>query len=195
MALPFTPEQRETIRARLMDSARAHALSPGVKKTSLEMLTTDAGISKSSFYKFFDSKEQLFLEVAAQWESQIIASANKALTAAEGKSDKGRAADMVYAAFKTIYSLGIIRFLHEDLPEVMESLPQADASSHYLSSAKGLFSMLHHAQIHFTEPDDVVLASIEILYMSILHINQIGTSFFPALAMLVVGACDRLVAG
>lgn len=194
MAHPFTDEQRETIRARLMDSARVHAISPGVKKTSLDMLTTDAGISKSSFYKFFDSKEQLFLEISAQWEAQIIACANTALMQAEGENDKRRAANMVYAAFKTIYSLGIIRFLHEDLPEVMQTLPQADASSHYLSSAQGLFAMLHKAKIHFTEPDDVVLASIEILYLSILHINQVGSSFFPALATLVVGACDRLVA-
>ena len=55
MAQAFTPEQMQTIRARLMDSARRHALTTGVRKTSLDTLTAEAGISKSSFYKFFDS--------------------------------------------------------------------------------------------------------------------------------------------
>lgn len=72
MAQPFTPQQRDDIRARLFESARRHALSTGVRKTSLDALTADAGISKSSFYKFYESKELLFLEVAAHWESQVI---------------------------------------------------------------------------------------------------------------------------
>ena len=55
MALPFTEEQRDEIRRQLFESACRHALSTGVKKTSLDMLTADAGIAKSSFYKFFES--------------------------------------------------------------------------------------------------------------------------------------------
>ena len=67
MALPFTPEQMNDIRHRLLKSAQRHARDTGLKKTSLDMLTADAGISKSSFYKFYESKEQLFLEVASDW--------------------------------------------------------------------------------------------------------------------------------
>ena len=48
MALPFTDEQRFQIRERLLQSARRHAIQTGVTKTSLDMLTSDAGISKSS---------------------------------------------------------------------------------------------------------------------------------------------------
>ena len=194
MALPFTPEQRDAIRARLMESARVHAIEPGFKKTSLDMLTSDAGISKSSFYKFFDSKEALFLEVSAQWEKEILTAAFAALEENTNGSDKQRAAAMVFAAFKSIHSLGIIRFLCEDLPEVMAILPEAEARHHYLSSAQGIFAMLHKAQIHFAAPDEVVLAAIQIMYLSILHINEIGKAFFPALSALVVGACDKLVA-
>lgn len=68
MAQPFSPKQRDAIRERLKESARKYAVSTGVKKTSLDMLTADAGISKSSFYKFFGSKELLFLEIANDWE-------------------------------------------------------------------------------------------------------------------------------
>ena len=38
------------------------------------------------------------------------------------------------------------------------------------------------------------LAAIQILYLSIIHINQIGPNFFPTLRLLVVGACEELVA-
>ena len=186
MAQPFSPEQRDAIRARLLESARQHIVSDGVKKTSLDMLTSDAGISKSSFYKFYDSKEQLFLTIAAEWESQVISCAQKALENAAGQSDQERAAAMVCSAFETIHQLGICRFLSEDLFELVNLI-------HYLSSAHGIFDMLHQSQIHFSAPDETVLACIQILYLSILHIDQIGLSFFPALRMLVVGACAELV--
>ena len=109
MAQPFSPQQRDAIREKLKESARKYAVSTGVKKTSLDMLTADAGISKSSFYKFYDSKEQLFLTIAAEWEAQVISCVQKALEGAAGQSDQERAAAMVCSAFETIHQLGICR--------------------------------------------------------------------------------------
>ena len=194
MAQPFSPKQRDAIRERLKESARKYAVSTGVKKTSLDMLTADAGISKSSFYKFFSSKELLFLEIANDWEMQVIAAVNESLKTSVGTDDKRRAANMVYTAFTTIHALGICNFLCDDLPELARFIPEEEARSHYLSSAQGIFDMLHHAEIHFPQPDEVVLAAIQILYLSIIHINRIGPNFFPALRLLVVGACQELVA-
>ena len=195
MALPFTDEQRETIRARLFESACRHALDTGFKKTSLDMLTADAGISKSSFYKFYESKEHLFLEVCAHWESQIIDRATAALAASGAQSDKERAAAMVLCVFRAIHEMGIARFLREDLPSLMPYLPEGVARAHYLSSAESLFSALRGAQIRFTVPDETALSVIQLMYLSILHIGEIGEGFFPALHELVSSACDRLVAG
>ena len=95
MAQPFSPKQRDAIRERLKESARKYAVSTGVKKTSLDMLTADAGISKSSFYKFFGSKELLFLEIANDWEMQVIAAVNESLKTSVGTDDKRRAANGV----------------------------------------------------------------------------------------------------
>ena len=194
MALPFTDEQRESIRERLFESARRRAIDIGVKKTSLEALTADAGISKSSFYKFYDSKEQLFLEVSAHWEREILSRAMATLAAAGVRSDKERAAAMVLCAFRAIHEMGIARFLREDLPSLMPYLPEGVARAHYLSSAESIFSALRAAQIRFTVPDETALSVIQLMYLSILHIGEIGEGFFPALHELVVSACDRLVA-
>lgn len=194
MAQPFTSEQLTEIRARLFDSACHHALATGFKKTSLDMLTADAGISKSSFYKFYDSKELLFLEVAGYWESQVIGRALCALKNSEGKSNKERAADAVFAAFEAIHQMGIARFLREDLPVISSALPHSEAKKHYLSSAETIFHALRNAQIRFSAPEDIVLSVIQLMYLSILNIRDIGDSFFPALHALVIGACDNLVA-
>ncbi|MBE5798700.1 MAG: TetR/AcrR family transcriptional regulator [Clostridiales bacterium] len=194
MALPFTDEQRQQIRMRLFESAQRHIMHDGVMKTSLDTLTSEAGISKSSFYKFYESKEQLFLEVAGTWEEQILSGSQKALASGEGMSSKERAARFVYAVFETIHQLGLVRFLREDLPQLNSFLPEDEARAHCLTSAKGIFDALQAAKIRFTAPDEVVLSVIQLMYLSILSIGDIGENFFPALHELVVSACDRLVA-
>ena len=194
MALAFTDEQRLLIRNRLLHSAQRHAISDGVQKTSLDTLTSEAGISKSSFYKFYESKEMLFLEVAASWEDQILSSALRTLSSDQQLTSKERAARFVYAVFETIHHLGIARFLREDLQYLNAFLPQEEARAHCLTSAKGIFDTLREARIRFTESEETVLAVIQLMYLSILSIGDIGENFFPALHMLVSSACDRLVA-
>lgn len=59
----FTDEEREIIRKKIIDRGKDCFARYGVKKTSIEDLTKDLGIAKSSFYSFFNSKEDLFLQI------------------------------------------------------------------------------------------------------------------------------------
>ena len=165
-----------------------------MRKTSLEMLTGEAGISKSSFYKFYESKEALFLRVAAHWETTALSRATQALERSAGRSDKERAADFVFTAFETIRQLGIERFLREDLPALRDAFPEDAARRHCMDSAANIFAMLRQAHIRFTAPDTTVLSVIQLMYLSILSSAEIGNSFFPALRELVASACTHLVA-
>ena len=194
MAQPFTEEQRSIISPQLFSSACRFALTAGVRKTSLEMLTAEAGISKSSFYKFYESKEALFLRVAAHWEATALERASQALERSAENSDKARAAAFVFTAFESIRQMGIERFLREDLPALRNAFPEEAARRHCMSSAANIFSRLQQAHIRFTAPDATVRSVIQLMYLSILNSAEIGDTFFPALRELVASACDRLVA-
>jgi AcrR family transcriptional regulator len=63
MPRAFTEDEKATIRERLLKAGRDCFLRFGLKKTTIEDLTKPAGIAKASFYLFFDSKEQLFVEI------------------------------------------------------------------------------------------------------------------------------------
>ena len=67
---------------------------------------------------------------------------------------------------------------------------------HFLSSSRRIFDELRRVddQMRFTADDSVVLSVIELLYLSILNISDVGETYFPALCTLVQGACDRLIA-
>ncbi|MFC2099722.1 TetR/AcrR family transcriptional regulator [Candidatus Bipolaricaulota bacterium] len=66
MPRAFTAVEKETIRSRLMAAGRTCFLRYGLKKTTIEDLVKPAGVAKASFYLFFASKEDLYVELFLQ---------------------------------------------------------------------------------------------------------------------------------
>ncbi|WP_047868715.1 TetR/AcrR family transcriptional regulator [Nocardiopsis sp. RV163] len=67
----FSAQEKERITDLLLESGRALFTTRGLRKTSLEELVAPAGIAKSSFYAFFDSKEALYLELMLRQTAEV----------------------------------------------------------------------------------------------------------------------------
>ena len=63
MPRAFTDEERKRIHEKLLDAGRSCFARYGLKKTTIDDLVKLAGIAKSSFYLFFESKEALYMEI------------------------------------------------------------------------------------------------------------------------------------
>ena len=63
MPRAFTDEERERIHEKLLNAGRSCFARYGLKKTTIDDLVKLAGIAKSSFYLFFESKEALYMEI------------------------------------------------------------------------------------------------------------------------------------
>jgi len=59
----FPPFEKEKLLQQLLDVGKKLFIAQGLKKTSLEQLTQEVGIAKSTFYTFFDSKEAMYLKL------------------------------------------------------------------------------------------------------------------------------------
>jgi len=66
MPRAFKEEEKDRIRAKLLEAGRSCFLRYGLKKTTIEDVTSPAGIAKASFYLFFESKEALFVNIFMQ---------------------------------------------------------------------------------------------------------------------------------
>ena len=83
----FTEKQKTRLRQKMMRTARDLFARQGLKKTSLEDITSSAGIAKSTFYAFFNSKEALFLELLAEDGPAITARLQSELSEAADARD------------------------------------------------------------------------------------------------------------
>ncbi len=59
----FSDDERERIREQLIESARDSLLTYGLEKTNITDITEPVGIAKSTFYRFFDSKADIYLVI------------------------------------------------------------------------------------------------------------------------------------
>ncbi|PRY02520.1 TetR/AcrR family transcriptional regulator [Allonocardiopsis opalescens] len=71
MPAAFSAEEKTRITELLLESGRRLFTTRGLRKTSLDELVAPAGIAKSSFYQFFDSKEALYLELMMRQTAQV----------------------------------------------------------------------------------------------------------------------------
>lgn len=89
MPRAFTATEKETIRSRLMEAGRSCFLRFGMNRTTLDDLVKPAGIAKASFYLFFKSKEELFIEL---FMAEIPAMMARLLDSSFGTTDNTREA-------------------------------------------------------------------------------------------------------
>lgn len=96
MARSFTEQEREHIKRNLQEACKQSWTQYGYKKTNIDELCKQAGISKGAFYLFFESKEALFCEVLCSVQKQIY---DTAFAVIEKRKDKYGVAE----ALKLIY--------------------------------------------------------------------------------------------
>lgn len=73
MPKAFSEYEKETIRSQMREKGRKLFEKQGIKKTSIDELAQAVGISKGAFYLFYESKEELLMEILEGLESDFRA--------------------------------------------------------------------------------------------------------------------------
>lgn len=61
------------VRAKIVQAAQERLWHYGFKKTTIDEIAADAGIGKGTIYLHFDSKEEIALEIMAQFKKRSVA--------------------------------------------------------------------------------------------------------------------------
>lgn len=193
VAVGFTPRERENIVRALLEAASRHAALGGMKKTSVDELCAEAGISKGAFYSFYPSKEHLFLAAMENWQEEISRQAEAALRQAGKLNGPQRAALMMKTACRVMREQGMERFLREDMPLILRKLPQEDLRNHTLTEEAFIHSILQKTGVRLSIAENVAYAMTCILFHTLLCEERIGPDFDEALERLIDCACQQIV--
>ena len=190
--MAFTEEQNETIRRDLIREARCCGVTVGMRKTSVEQLTKAVGISKGSFYKFFDSKELLFFAVLEDIHTECFAAAQKSLQENAAIDPASRTAAAILAACRWLSETKAFVFIENDAEFLLHRLPEEVKTAHYHDDEMHIHLLLEKYDLVPNRGISLAAATVRGLILTVSHKEQIGKLYPQVLETLVYGACREL---
>ena len=192
MATAFSEKERKKIIASLRNTARKVALKGSMNKVTVEELASKAGISKGAFYRFYSSKELLFLEILEETHTQVYGKAGQLLSQSCAVTRKDLAAETILNVCRLLEESGMVPFMENDLPLLLQNLPEDVLNAHYHGDEHHVLELLHRIDPDSSVPDDFAAAAVRSLLLLIAHRSQIGERYQKVLELLVHGTCEQL---
>lgn len=194
MASAFTPHERKQIVSALEKAAADCAAAIGMKKTTVEQLAQAAGISKSAFYKFYDCKEMLFLDVLEELHTQMYGSAMRVMERHMDLSQRERTALAIKQVMRELDTHRMSAFLRDDLPALLRKLPPEVLKTRYHSDEDHIQRLLEKGKIELKCSLTTACTLIMLLMVSLLSKGLFQSQAYDeAIDVLINGACWQLV--
>ena len=190
--MAFTDEQNEQIRNDLIREAQRCGITIGMRKTSVEQLTEAVGISKGSFYKFFDSKELLFFAVLEDIHTECFVAAQKSLQENAAIDPASRTAAAILAACRWLSETKAFVFIENDAEFLLHRLPEEVKTAHYHDDETHIRQLLEKYDLVPNRGISLAAATVRGLILTVSHKEQIGELYPQVLEALVYGACREL---
>ncbi len=190
--MAFSDFETEQIRKALLRETRRCAGTWGMRKTSVDQLTQAVGISKGSFYRFFDSKELLFFAVLEDIHAELYAVADRALQENGDLPPAERAAKALLAVCGRMADTGVMTFIENDVASLLQRLPENIKAEHYHDDETHIRALLEANALSPKGGAELATATVRGLILTISHKEQIGSLYPQVLDLLVHGACAEL---
>lgn len=189
---PFSAQEKEIVREKLIGAAERCLASAGIRKTSVEELARAAGISKGAFYLFYGSKELLFLDALEREQARIhdaiLARVKSAPTGKEGFVSAVVTMYRDFAAKPWLLSLA-----GEDYELLLRRVPQERIAQHIAlddASTRRLGALIGRGM---GVAPELLSAALRMLFLGVLHRKEVGEALADEAFAFVVGAvADRI---
>jgi AcrR family transcriptional regulator len=191
----FTDDQRERIRADLLDAGHELFAQYGLEKTTIADLTGEVGIGTSTFYQFYDSKEALYLAVLDR-EGEAIAHRLSEEGVIEGDDPATVVREFLRFLFDEIETNPLVRQLvvSDELDRLREYRTpeerEVDRAEEVETIRAFTDPFVEAGAVHGEDPELVARAVGAIPYLT-LHEDDIGPDHYPEVRDFVIETFAR----
>jgi AcrR family transcriptional regulator len=194
MATAFSENEKNLIRVKLNNAAQECLSKFGVRKTTVDQLVQMAGISKGAFYSFYPTKEILFFKVMEEYQNSIIEEAIRKLNEMSVTTIQGFS-DLIYQLYQEVRHSFIMNIIqYDEMEYLMRKIPEEHILNHHSFDDMLVVSLVSHLKIKDNIEIDVIAASLRAIFMSMLHVKQIGEKDFDkALRLLITGFAKQII--
>lgn len=196
MPRKFTEYERTIIREKLRNAARSHLSQYGIRKTTVDDLTGSAGIAKGSFYQFYESKEQLFLDVIYLFHDQMQDSLLTRIEKIRTTLTADKLTDLIYSLFLEVKSSFMYPLLQSgELAGLIRMLPDESVITHTAQDDFNLKQLLDMFPELSTKKLEIYSAALRGVFFTMFYKRELGVEVFPdALRTMIHGVVLQIFA-
>lgn len=191
----FSDEERDQIRGDLIEVGRTLFSKFGLQKTTISDLTEEVGIGRSTFYRFFDSKEALYL-VVLETEGETISRELADKDLREGENPQAVVEQFLHFLFEEIETNPLIRQLivSDELDRLRNHRTEAEREAKRKEEIEAIRAFMdpfvERGDVYSNDPELVANAIAAIPYLT-LHQDDIGPEKYPAVRDFVIEVFAR----
>lgn len=193
MASAFTAQEREAIIVHLKEAAIRQACMVGIKKTTIDDLTRSAGISKSAFYVFYESKEHLFQEVRVDWYRHMFTRAKALLAQHAELPMRQRVFEAMWDACQVMIQSNMVDFADEDIGFLQRKLPPELMNACKQENRRYVEELMQSMGLSLRISSECAITVVRILVGTLRFRREIGEEFDDALRAVVQSCCEQLI--
>ncbi|KPU44438.1 DNA-binding transcriptional repressor AcrR [Oxobacter pfennigii] len=168
----FSEAEKEIIKQKLLSEAERLFTVYGIKKVSIDELVQATGIAKGSFYSFYSSKEQLFIEIVFNMQKKMWCETDKFLKAHSDLPSRELVKQAFIWMFEQLDCYPLIRKIDRDTTEYLfRKLPKEVVEAHTLDDLIQIKNFENYG-VSFTCGIEIAAKILQILALGFINLNQ-----------------------
>ncbi len=190
----FSDREKEQIRDRLLAQGEKLFAARGIKKVTIDDLAEAAGIAKASFYKFYEGKEHLYLDIVQHIQRKIFSHVNGLLDANAGLPGKERVLQVFEAMFQMTFRYPILTHLDTATTDLITRRVSKERLVAYGDQNVDAVHALYQHGIHFACDAQTLSCAFQALYQCWIALQDKGEDMQSAvIKILLRGILDQTV--
>ncbi|MDY3988751.1 MAG: TetR/AcrR family transcriptional regulator [Massilioclostridium sp.] len=195
MGSAFSDSEKQAIVRQLKQSAQGCMRKYGIKRTTVDQLANQAGISKGAFYAFYSSKEELLFEVFQDYRDEMYQAALDILLDSTSLSERERVYRAVLEVCMRIKRSFLVTMIENgELTYLLRKLPADTIALRYRSDDQHIQYILQQSNIQTKVPPALISATIRAIFLTIFHQDSVGEQYCDeVLKLLISGVCREIL--
>lgn len=198
MSRGFNKHEKQFITNSLIEQGKILFSKFGFQKTSILEITKNVGIASGTFYKFFNSKEELYFVILEMEEKKIKEQLANVDIFKENQPKKALKS-ILKQMIDTIETNPLIRELYfgSTMEDMLRKLPPETLEKHFNNDSASLLPLIEKLKIEgviIEEKPEIIAGVLCSLFVLTLHQKEIGVEVYQETIELFIDLIvERLV--
>lgn len=190
----FSELEREQIQNRLMSEGERLFRTYGLKKVTIDDIAQAVKIAKASFYRFYEGKEYLYLDIIQQTQTALFRELEESMEQNKACSNKRRVKQVFQTMYQLLPQYPILAMIDEEVIEMISRKISSDRMRAFYAQRKDLVMIMMAYGVEFKYDHQTISCTFNTLYQSWISLkNQDEKVQEKVIDILLEGMIEQVV--